>query len=143
MTRRTTSEQAQDPGTGDDQVANQVVLRGEIRRDAERRELPSGAALVTVRLVVPRAETAGAGRRTSDWVDCAVWTARLQRRVGTWRAGDRVEVRGRCGGGSTASAPAPRAPASRSRCWAAGCCSAPGDREPVAGWCRGATIRTC
>lgn len=94
MTRRTTSEQAQDPGTGDDQVANQVVLRGEIRRDAERRELPSGAALVTVRLVVPRAETAGAGRRTSDWVDCAVWTARLQRRVGTWRAGDRVEVRG-------------------------------------------------
>jgi single-strand DNA-binding protein len=73
---------------------NEVVLHGTVRHDPEERELPSGDALVTLRLVVPRADTAEDGTRRSDWVDCAVWARRLQHRVVRWRAGDQVEVRG-------------------------------------------------
>lgn len=76
------------------EAANEVVLRGSVRHDPEQRELPSGSALVTLRLVVPRAEPAGEGARRSDWVDCAVWAPRLQHRIARWRAGDQVEVRG-------------------------------------------------
>lgn len=73
--------------------ANEVFLRGRVRLEPERRELPSGTPLVTFRLVVPRSATAGTGSGV-DWVDCAVWQAGLQRRVGRWGPGDEVEVRG-------------------------------------------------
>lgn len=72
---------------------NEVLLRGRVRHDPGERELPSGDPLVTVRVVVPRSEAAAA-RRGVDWVDCSVWSRRLQRQVLTWREGDQVEVRG-------------------------------------------------
>lgn len=92
MARRTTSTR----GSGAEQVdfGNEVLLRGRVRSDAEFRELPSGTGLVTLRVVVPRPQPDTAGRKASDWVDCTVWSARLQGRLGGWRAGDLVEVRG-------------------------------------------------
>ena len=71
---------------------NEVLLRGRVRHDPEERALQSGTRLVTVRVVVPRE---GTGERPgSDWVDCAVWAPRVQRRVLGWHEGDHVEVRG-------------------------------------------------
>ncbi|HET7682805.1 MAG TPA: single-stranded DNA-binding protein [Marmoricola sp.] len=92
MARRSTS--AKDAGAEPDDFGNEVLLRGRVRSDAELRELPSGTALVTLRVVVPRSQPDPSGRKASDWVDCAVWSARLRARLGGWRAGDLVEVRG-------------------------------------------------
>jgi single-strand DNA-binding protein len=92
MARRSTS--AKDAGEEPDDFGNEVLLRGRLRSDAELRELPSGTALVTLRVLVPRSQPDPSGRKCSDWVDCAVWSARLQARLGGWRAGDLVEVRG-------------------------------------------------
>ncbi len=72
---------------------NEVVLEGRVSRDPERRDLPSGDVVWTLAVVVDRAPAAD-GRRRVDAVDCAVWTARLQRSVSTWHAGDRVLVEG-------------------------------------------------
>lgn len=72
---------------------NEVLLRGRLKRDPEQRELPSGDQLVSLRVVVARAGAA-AQRPGADWVDCSVWTARLQGRVLSWREGDQVEIRG-------------------------------------------------
>lgn len=71
---------------------NDVQLRGLVRHEPEERELQSGTRLVTVRVVVPRAGTDERAR--SDWVDCAVWVPRVQRRVLGWHEGDQGEVRG-------------------------------------------------
>jgi single-strand DNA-binding protein len=76
----------------------------------EVRELPSGACIVTLRITVPRSPSpmTKGSKQPSDWVDCVAWGARQRRRVGTWRAGDLVEVDGalrrRCyrGGDGTA-----------------------------------------
>jgi single-strand DNA-binding protein len=91
MTRRAKAR-SDDPGRVAE-VLNEVVLRGRVRHQPERRELPSGSVLVTLRLVVPRT-TPGPGRATSDWVDCTVWQPALHGRLAGWRAGDQVEVRG-------------------------------------------------
>ena len=78
---------------------NTVHLRGRLAAAPEARELPSGDALVTLRLVVPRP----AGRRratlsgravTVDTIDCSVWAAALRRRVLRWDEGDQVAVEG-------------------------------------------------
>ncbi len=83
-----------DGGASTGQVSvNEVVLAGRVSHDPERRELPSGDVLWTLAVVVDRAPAAD-GRRRVDAVDCAVWSARLQRSVSTWRAGDRVVVEG-------------------------------------------------
>jgi single-strand DNA-binding protein len=90
-------------------MTNEVKLVGEISRAPEARVLPSGDALVSFRVLVAR-ETGKPGRRPgSDWVDCAVWPARLRRSVARWELGDRVEVSGalrrrvyRAGGGPVA-----------------------------------------
>lgn len=75
---------------------NQVLLTGRVSSGPTVRELPSGDQIVTFRLSVSRGRTAMTTRSkaSADWVDCAVWTARLRRVVGRWQAGDRVEVRG-------------------------------------------------
>lgn len=67
---------------------NEVRLRGRLSVDPVIRVLPSGDEIVALRLVVAR----GDGR--SDALDATAWTAGLRRRVGTWVAGDVVEVEG-------------------------------------------------
>ena len=73
-----------------------VLLRGRVTAPPEERELPSGDALVTFRLSVPRRPTPlGRGsRQTSDWVDCVAAAARVRRAARTWSVGDEIEVDG-------------------------------------------------
>lgn len=72
-------------------MTSQVVLEGRLSRPPQEKILPSGDAVWTLRVVVPRPEGA---RRGVDWIDCSVWSGRLRRSVGTWSEGDVVEVRG-------------------------------------------------
>jgi single-strand DNA-binding protein len=93
-------------------MTNEVKLAGTISRAPETRVLPSGDALVSFRVLVAReaGKEAREGKRPgSDWVDCAVWSARLRRSVARWELGDQVEVSGalrrrvyRAGGGPVA-----------------------------------------
>ncbi|TCJ23445.1 single-stranded DNA-binding protein [Nocardioides jejuensis] len=73
-------------------MTNEVHLAGRVTRDPEERVLPSGDKVVSFRLSVPR--PADSPRPGADWVDCAVWTARLRRSVARWVTGDEVEVSG-------------------------------------------------
>lgn len=73
---------------------NTVSLLGRLAADPEPRELPSGDLLLTFRLVIDRPDTAAAQRRQVDTIDCAAWTARVQRTVRSWTAGDVVSVEG-------------------------------------------------
>jgi single-strand DNA-binding protein len=73
-------------------MTNEVRLAGRVSRAPEERVLPSGDRVVSFRLTVPRPE--GSTRPGSDWVDCALWTARLRRSVARWAVGDEVEVSG-------------------------------------------------
>jgi single-strand DNA-binding protein len=75
-----------------DTAVNEVRLVGRLSQPPEERSLPSGDPLWTFRVVVPR--PAGTGRATVDAVECSAWTARVRRSVGTWEAGDLVEVEG-------------------------------------------------
>ena len=100
--------------SGDQDVAtNDVRLVGRLTAEPAVVELPSGDALVTFRISVPRAvvggpATAGKGQRV-DSVPCTAWSPRLRRSILAWRAGDLVEVSGavRCrfyqAGGATRS----------------------------------------
>ena len=94
-------------------VANNVRLVGRLSGEPVVIELPSGDALVTFRISVPRSSPSGAsapaaGQRV-DSVPCAAWSPRLRRSIVTWRAGDLVEASGavRCrffqAGGATRS----------------------------------------
>ena len=83
-------------GPGDSPGTNCVVLRGKVSSPPTARELPSGDTIVTFRLSVARTRTAMTRRSkaSSDWVDCAAWTARTRRTVVRWQVGDAVEVQG-------------------------------------------------
>lgn len=74
---------------------NAVTLRGRLSADPESRTLPSGDVLVTFRVVVDRQPARRQQRRPVDAIDCAAWSARVQRTVRTWSAGDVVDVEGR------------------------------------------------
>lgn len=78
------------------EVLNDVRLRGRVSTAPEVRELPSGTAIVTLRLSVPRGATPGTAgsKQRVDWVDCVAWSSRVRRTVGRWNAGDTVEVEG-------------------------------------------------
>ena len=103
-------------GSGDLEVAtNDVRLVGRLTAEPTVIELPSGDALVTFRISVPRASSpramasgTGKGQRV-DSVPCTAWSPRLRRSILGWRAGDLVEVSGavRCrfyqAGGATRS----------------------------------------
>ena len=83
--------------TSTDQTpSSSVTLLGRVTAPPEERALPSGDALVTFRLSVPRRPTPlGRGsRQTSDWVDCVAAAARVRRAASTWSVGDEVEVDG-------------------------------------------------
>jgi len=74
---------------------NEVVLRGRVSQDPERRELPSGDEVWVFRLVVRRDQAARGVRRTTvDALECAAFAARPRRSVAGWSAGDVVEVEG-------------------------------------------------
>ena len=92
-TRSTRSRTDSDPEDGS---ANRVRLRGRVSTAPEERLLPSGTAIVTLRVSVPREPTAMTvgSKQQTDWVDCSVWGARLRRTVGRWQAGDDVELEG-------------------------------------------------
>ena len=74
---------------------NEVYLTGRVAAAPDERELPSGDSVVTVRLIVDReGTTATRSSQRVDTIDCVAWTARLQRTVRRWEAGDEVEVSG-------------------------------------------------
>lgn len=76
---------------------NVVRLVGRVGGDAVRRELPSGDAIVSWRIIVERAKPA-AGRTASrtrvDTIDCVAWSGRVRRQAGTLVTGDRIVVTG-------------------------------------------------
>ena len=72
---------------------NEVRLVGRVSAAAEERELPSGDQVAQLRVVVPRATTAGGGARV-DTIDVACWTARTRRSARALHADDHVEVVG-------------------------------------------------
>lgn len=96
-------------------AANDVRLVGRLTGEPAMVDLPSGDALVTFRISVPRSSPSSPGRRHAgtgqrvDSVPCTAWAPRLRRSILTWRAGDLVEITGavRCrffqAGGATRS----------------------------------------
>ena len=94
------------------QARNEVVLVGRVSGQPEERELPSGDALVSWRVVVERpasrrAVPAGVRATTVDTLDCVAWTAALRRTARGLADGDVVAVEGalrrrfwRAGGGA-------------------------------------------
>lgn len=88
-----------------EETANSVRLVGRLSKDPEERILPSGDAVWTFRVVVPR-RPPGRTRQAVDALECAAWSGRARRSVSRWSAGDLVEVSGelhrrffRAGGG--------------------------------------------
>ena len=76
------------------EAVNEVRLVGRVSQPPEQRVLPSGDTLWSFRVVVPRPEDPGGGRRQVDAVDCCVWSGRVRRSVASWRVDDIVEVSG-------------------------------------------------
>lgn len=76
---------------------NEIVLVGRLTASAQERELPSGDALVTWRIVVDRPvqhRTDGRRAPTVDALDCVAWRKAVCRSVLAWQVGDTVEVSG-------------------------------------------------
>jgi single-strand DNA-binding protein len=76
---------------------NEVVLVGRLTSAAEERELPSGDALVSWRIVVdrpPSQRTDGRRAPTVDALDCITWRKAVSRSVLGWHVGDTIEVSG-------------------------------------------------
>jgi single-strand DNA-binding protein len=88
---------------------NEVTLVGRVSAAPERRELPSGDQLVTLRVVVDRPPQKGRSRtrsetqgqapkgvpkRAVDVIDVACWTRRVQRTAAGLDADDTVRVEG-------------------------------------------------
>jgi single-strand DNA-binding protein len=80
----------------DSEQHNSVRLRGRVCAGPTERELPSGSAVVGVRVSVPRQPSpmTKGSRQSVDWVDCSAWGAAQRRTVSKWREGDVVEVEG-------------------------------------------------
>ena len=74
-------------------AVNEIRLVGRVSQEPEERVLPSGDAVWTFRLVIPRPTPPG-GRRQVDALDCAAWSPRARRSVAAWAADDVVEVTG-------------------------------------------------
>src|SRR3954453_20323360 len=75
-------------------TANEVRLVGRLSQAPEERILPSGDAVWTFRVVVPRPPDRARPRHAVDALECAAWSARARRSVVTWAADDVVEVVG-------------------------------------------------
>lgn len=88
------------PPTEDGELGvNDVRLLGRVTSVPVVVDLPSGDALVSFRVSVPRSPgasrpgSAAAGQRV-DSIPCSAWSAALRRRIANWRPGDTVEVSG-------------------------------------------------
>jgi len=89
------SDGASDPAA----PRNEVVLVGRVSGAPEERELPSGDALVSWRVVVDRpaprrAPPPGVRRPTVDTLDCVGWTGPVRRTALGLADGDLVSVHG-------------------------------------------------
>lgn len=78
---------------------NEVVLVGRVSGVPQERELPSGDALISWRVVVDRpvprrAPPPGVRPQTVDTVDCVAWTATVRRTARGLTDGDVVSVEG-------------------------------------------------
>lgn len=73
---------------------NEVTLVGRVSAPPERRDLPSGDQLVTLRVVVDRPPLRGVTRRAVDVIDVACWTKRTQRTAAGLEPEDGVRVEG-------------------------------------------------
>lgn len=77
---------------------NEVVLVGRLAAEAVEKQLPSGDALTTFRVIVERAPRrrapAGVRPATVDAIECVAWSAAARRTVSGWTAEDVVEVHG-------------------------------------------------
>ena len=71
---------------------NEVTLVGRVSDSPERRDLPSGDALVTLRVIVDRPPQKGATKRAVDVIDVACWTKRTQRTAASLEPDDPVRV---------------------------------------------------
>ncbi len=92
MTEPTTQKQAQnqmEPAS-----CNEVTLVGRVSATPERRDLPSGDQLVTLRVVVDRPPQKGVTKRAVDVIDVACWTRRTQRTASGLEPDDGVRVEG-------------------------------------------------
>lgn len=76
------------------QNCNEVTLVGRVSAAPERRDLPSGDQLVTLRVIVDRPPQKGFTRRSVDVIDVACWTRRTQRAATGLEADDGVRVEG-------------------------------------------------
>lgn len=74
---------------------NIVRLQGRVAAPAQERILPSGDAVASFRVIVPRA---GAALRRSkqkvDTIECSAWTTRLRRAAAKLQTGDEVAISG-------------------------------------------------
>jgi single-strand DNA-binding protein len=93
VTETQTKDQADIEG-----AVNEVRLVGRLTAAPQVTELPSGDAVVSFSISIPRIPAPGAVVRPQaqrvDPVPCAAWSPRLRRGIMTWRAGDVVEVTG-------------------------------------------------
>ncbi|HYN30649.1 MAG TPA: single-stranded DNA-binding protein [Dermatophilaceae bacterium] len=76
------------------EYVNQVELVGRVSGREEPRVLPSGDAVTTVRVVVPRPAAPGDDRTHVDTIDVACWSARTRRVADSLAAGEVVAVSG-------------------------------------------------
>jgi single-strand DNA-binding protein len=94
------SRHTRDPAPpGDELGLNEVLLRGRVSGEPLSRVLPSGDAVLLLRLVVRRpAATRRRGETrqlvTVDTIDLACWSRTLQRKAARVHEGDVVQVRG-------------------------------------------------
>jgi single-strand DNA-binding protein len=74
---------------------NSVHLVGRVTATGEPRELPSGDTVLTLRVVVPRAERRRDQPRAGvDTIDVACWTPAARRSASRCAVDDHVEVEG-------------------------------------------------
>ena len=92
MTEPTTQEKT--PRRADAETCNEVTLVGRVSAAPERRDLPSGDQLVTLRVVVDRPPQKGVTKRAVDVIDVACWTKRVQRTAAGLDADDTIRVEG-------------------------------------------------
>ena len=78
---------------GSNREVNEVHLIGRISVDPVSRDLPSGDRVVTWRLVVARPKTP-VREAGVDTIDCAAWSASIQRKAERLVAGSEVQVSG-------------------------------------------------
>ncbi|MDQ3591764.1 MAG: single-stranded DNA-binding protein [Actinomycetota bacterium] len=77
-----------------DDFVNHVQVRGRVSTAGRERVLPSGAPIVTARLVVRRRAAAVRPHQSVDTLDCLAWSARGRRALLSWEPGSLVEVEG-------------------------------------------------